>query len=72
MKTKSKRLCEALTIMRWSYTTLATMTDVSRATTTRWCNGEYDPPDDVLAWLEARAADLTAHPPPLQPGRWDR
>lgn len=36
----------------------------------RWCNGQREPPENVVVWLEGLAAWHAAHPVPVMP--WGR
>jgi transcriptional regulator with XRE-family HTH domain len=65
------RLRRAMTALGWTTAILADQTGNSRSSARRWVLGEYAPPDDLLAWIEARAAHMRANPPPPPRSKWD-
>lgn len=62
--TPPDRLRLALATIRWSQRTLAAALRRDEKQVRRWLEGAYQPPDDVLAWLDTLAAFHAAHPPP--------
>ena len=61
---RDTRLRTALDRLHWSGRSLAAILGHNERTVRRWIAGEYEAPDDVLAWVETLAAFHEAHPPP--------
>lgn len=64
--TCTDRLSAALTILRWGPSDVAAQCHVNERTVRRWLSGQNDPPEWLVIWVEARATDLLANPPPLK------
>lgn len=62
--TPAERLDAALTTLQWSGRTLANLLRRDKTQVHRWLQGAYQPPDEVLAWVEELAAFHEAHPVP--------
>jgi ribosome-binding protein aMBF1 (putative translation factor) len=62
--TPSARLRAALAELHWSGRGLAAILRRDERMVRRWAAGTYQPPEDVLTWLEALASFHAAHPPP--------
>lgn len=59
-----QRLREALDTLHWSRATLARILQKDKTQVQRWWLGEYEPPENVIVWLEMLAAVHHAHPEP--------
>jgi ribosome-binding protein aMBF1 (putative translation factor) len=64
--TPAARLRAALDHLHWSCRSLAAILGRDERRVRRWAAGDYEPPEDVLAWLERLAAFHDAHPPPAR------
>lgn len=62
--TPATRMRTALDTLNWSQRGFAALLGVERSHVARWCSGRYEPPQDILAWLEGLAAFHAANPPP--------
>lgn len=62
--TPASRLDAALTTLQWSGRTLASLLRRDKTQVRRWLQGTYQPPDNVLAWVETLAAFHEANPAP--------
>lgn len=62
--TPADRLHAALATLHWSQRGLAGILRVDERQVRRWAQGAYEPPDEVLTWLETLAAFHEAHPVP--------
>lgn len=62
--TPSDRLRDALATLHWSGRSLAAILRTDERKVRRWASGAYEPPEAVVAWLEALAAYHASHPPP--------
>lgn len=62
----ASRLRAALATIGWSQRSLAALVDYDDRTVRRWASGTYEPPEPLLAWLEALAEFHAAHPPPVR------
>lgn len=62
--TPSERLRAALDALHWSGRGLAAILGEDERKVRRWAAGAYEPPADLLRWLENMAAFHRANPPP--------
>ena len=62
--TSADRLRAALDAICWSQRGLADLIGRDSRQVRRWASGQYEPPADLLAWLERVAAFHQANPPP--------
>lgn len=60
------RLRECLALLRWSQRGLADALGMDERQVRRWATGAAVIPEQVAAWLERRAAAMTADPPPVR------
>jgi len=60
------RLRECLALLRWSQRGLADALTMDERQVRRWATGAASIPDQVAAWLERRAAEMAADPPPAR------
>jgi len=60
------RLRECLALLRWSQRGLADALAMDERQVRRWATGAASMPDQVAAWLERRAAEMAADPPPAR------
>jgi hypothetical protein len=68
----SARLAQVLATLRMSLKGLADVTGYSYAAARSWIAGGARPPGPIAAWLERRAADWRADPPPRKEDGPDR
>jgi ribosome-binding protein aMBF1 (putative translation factor) len=61
------RLRAALDRLHWSGRSLAAILGQDERKVRRWAAGAYEPPEDVLTWLERLAAFHDANPAPAKP-----
>ena len=64
--TSADRLRAALDRLHWSGRSLAAILGQDERKVRRWAAGAYEPPEDVLAWLERLAAFHDANPAPAR------
>lgn len=64
LTTPSSRLRAALQACHWSVRHVAPLIQWDERSIRHWLSGRYDPPADVLAWVERLAAVHRADPPP--------
>ncbi len=64
--TASDRLNAALETLHWSAQSFAHVARINERTARRWAAGAYEPPEDLLHWLETMAAFHRANPPPVR------
>ena len=67
--TPTARLSAALATLHWGPATLSRLLGVSERSARYWLTGRYDPPADVLAWVEGLAAYVAAVPVPRRGDR---
>ena len=60
------RLRAALTTLTWSGRSLARLIGENERKVRRWASGDYEPPDQLLVWLEILAAFHDKNPPPAR------
>ena len=77
--TAAIRLRIALAALHWTQRGLAAVLRRDERGVRRWLSGDYEPPADLLAWLETLAAFHRDNPPPAPqhpasglPGRRER
>jgi hypothetical protein len=58
------RLSAALARIDWTPRAWARQTGIATRTATRWAAGVGEPPETLLAWTEALADWIEAHPAP--------
>jgi hypothetical protein len=61
-----RRLKESLAVLRWSVRHVAPLINWDERTIRHWLSGRYEPPEDVLAWVEGLAVCHTQRPPPMR------
>lgn len=64
--TPSTRLRAALQACHWSVRHVAPLIQWDERSIRHWLSGRYEPPADVLAWIERLAAVHSANPPPAR------
>ena len=64
--TSAARLRAALTTLNWSGRSLARIIGEDERKVRRWASGDYEPPDQLLVWLETLAAFHDKNPPPAK------
>lgn len=62
--TPATRLRTALAACHWSVRHVAPLINWDERTIRHWLSGRYEPPPEILAWLERLAAYALANPPP--------
>lgn len=62
--TWSDRLSFALATLHWSGRGLAAILKTDERKVRRWASGAYQPPIEIVEWLEMLAAFHARHPPP--------
>ena len=60
----STRFRECMDLLGWSQRQLADYLDIGVTSVQRWAMGRIVIPDNVAAWLEARAAHMVRYPYP--------
>jgi transcriptional regulator with XRE-family HTH domain len=66
--TPADRLRAALASLHWTQRGLAAILRRDERQVRRWLAGTYEPPRDVLEWLEMLAQVHAANPPPRRDG----
>jgi ribosome-binding protein aMBF1 (putative translation factor) len=65
--TPADRIRAALATLHWTGRGLAAVLQRDERQVRRWTSGAYEPPVELLAWLEKLAAFHDAHPAPRSP-----
>lgn len=60
------RLRDCLALLGWTQRGLARILSRGDGTVRQWARGAVRVPDDVAAWLEARAINAEQTPPPVR------